>query len=158
MAAPTLPLVIGIGNEDRSDDGVGPRVARAVLEELGTTIRVSEVPGPVTDLLDLWRDADDVYVIDAVQSGGRAGELHRFEVGSSPLPSRLGATSTHGLSLADAVALAESLDSKPHRLVIYGVEAANLAAGGTLSPAVESAIPLVARRLIEEIRGRRSPR
>jgi hydrogenase maturation protease len=151
VPGPDLPLVIGIGNEDRSDDGVGPRAARLVLERLGTAVRVAEVPGPVTDLLELWRDAGDVYVIDAVQSGGAPGQIHRFEVGREPIPSRFGSTSTHGLSLSDAVALAASLDSHPRRLVIYGVEVAELGHGPSLSAAVERALPVVVDRVIAEI-------
>ena len=154
MTGPEVPLVIGVGNEDRCDDGVGPRAARMVLETLGSSVRVAEVPGPVTDLLDLWSGGGDVYVVDAIDSGSAPGTVHRFLIGAEPLPARLGATSTHGLSLSDAIALSAALDCRPRRLVVYGIKVSTLAPGAGLTPSVEGALPALVDRLTREIRER----
>ena len=58
-------MVIGVGNPWRRDDGAGLEVARRVggLLHEGDCMR----------LLDAWAGHDDVAVVDAARSGGRAG-------------------------------------------------------------------------------------
>jgi hydrogenase maturation protease len=90
-------------------------------------------------------------VIDALQSGNPPGSVQRIEVGPEPLPAPLGATSTHGLSLAQGVALGRSLGRFPRRLVIYGIEAGDLEMGRGMSPAVSRAVDEVVARVELEL-------
>ncbi|MGP8078281.1 MAG: hydrogenase maturation protease [Thermoplasmata archaeon] len=146
------PLVIGLGNEHRGDDAVGLLVARHVRPRLEGLGRVLELPADGTRLLDAWSGAGFAVVVDAVISGRAPGTVHRIEVGSDPLPSDLGTTSTHGFSLAHAVALGQALDGLPRQLVIYGVEGARFAAGDGVSPEVAAAIGPASGRIEEEVR------
>jgi hydrogenase maturation protease len=145
------PLVIGVGNEVRGDDAAGLRVSRELRPLVGHGVRIVECAGEVTELLDLWEGQDRVYLIDAVRSGGAPGSWHRIPVGDEPLPSTLEDTSTHGLSIATAVALGQVLGRMPTRLVVYGIEAVRFEPGSEPSPEVLAGIERVTHALAEEL-------
>jgi hydrogenase maturation protease len=146
------PLVIGLGNEHRGDDRSGLEVVRALRARLGEDARLIEGPEDVTELLALWTPVDRVIVIDAVRSGRAPGTVHRFELADGELPSRLGSTSTHGLTLADAVALARSLGRLPASLTVFGIEAGSVAMGHELSVPVARAVGEVTEAVASELR------
>jgi hydrogenase maturation protease len=155
------PLVIGVGNESRGDDAAGLRVTGALRSLVGDRVQVVDCPGGAADLLDLWEGRGRVYVIDAVRSGGSPGSWRRVLVQDLPLPSSLGGTSTHGLSVASAVALGQTLGRMPEQLVIYGIEALQFDSGAELSPEVRGGVQNVTQALAEELRSSgpaRSPR
>jgi hydrogenase maturation protease len=104
-------------------------------------------------LLDAWGDAEVALVVEACASGEPAGTVHRFDVSGEPLPTRVFRSSTHAFGVGDAVELARALERLPRHVVIYGVEGGQFAAGATLSPEVESAVELVANRVISELQG-----
>ncbi len=140
QAARRRVVVLGLGNEDRGDDAVGLLVARRLGAELPAEIEVVESDGDPARLLDLWQGADLAVAVDAVVSGGEAGALHRHDATHEALPSGLATLSSHGLGLAQAIELGRALGRLPARLVVIGVEAAQLAPGGGLTPAVADAI------------------
>ncbi|HYB78919.1 MAG TPA: hydrogenase maturation protease [Thermoplasmata archaeon] len=146
-----LPLIIGLGNDQRGDDGSGLEVARALRPRLAGRARIEECASEGIVLLDLWRDADQVLVIDAVVSGGVPGTVHRIEVGDGFSPGFHTATSTHGLSLAEAVALGQGLGCLPRHLVVYGIEVNQLDVGAGLSAPVARAVLETADRIEAEI-------
>lgn len=135
-------LVIGLGNSFRSDDGVGLEVASRV-HNADTRMR----PAASLDLIELWDGADEVVVIDAMRSGRPPGAVERFEPLVEPMADRSTFASTHGLGLLAAIDMGRALGRLPERLIVYGVEVANVEPGDTLTPAVASA----AVRLAEEI-------
>ncbi len=147
-----MTLVIGIGNADRSDDAAGLAVARRV--RAATTRRnvsVAELIGDQLALLDVWNGVNDVYVIDAVCSGGTPGTVYRFDA-AQPLDARFRHRGTHTLSLADVIELARALDRLPARLAGYGIEGAAFGVGVGLSPEVEAAVEVVTGRLLVELK------
>jgi hydrogenase maturation protease len=141
------PLVIGVGNRHRHDDGVGLEVVRLVRPRLSNPGRAVEFSAEGTGLLDLWEDEGEVVVVDAVRSGAPAGTIHRLDA-IGPAPFRSDAiSSTHGLSVGEAVRLGRSLGCLPRRLVIYGVEGSDFSPGVGLSEPVRQA----AARAVESI-------
>jgi hydrogenase maturation protease len=148
------PVVIGCGNEHRRDDACGLEVARALEPLVRGRARVVECDQGATGLLDLWDGEELVVVVDAVRSGRPAGTVHRMEVGEEPLAASLPATSTHGLSLGEAIDLGRSLGRLPGRLVIYGIEAGDVGMGVGLTAAVASAVPSVVDRIAHEVSDR----
>ena len=107
--------------------------------------------GEGTRLLESWRNADAVILIDAVQSGARPGTVHRLEAVEQPVPRALLRCSTHAFGIAEAIELARALRQLPPRLVIYGIEGQTFAAGAGLSVAVAQAVPEVIARVWHEI-------
>ena len=140
--------VIGCGNPMRSDDGLGIEAARRVeaLGLAGVEVRVSGQPG--SDLLDLMDGADGVILLDAVSTGAPPGTLHAFTREAFP-PAGVSPASTHGLGVAQALALGEALGRLPARWVFLGIEAERFEPGSGLSPRVRAALPLLVDRVRE---------
>jgi len=148
---PSAPIVIGLGNPFRGDDACGLLVARRLRDRVTGVARVLDRPVLGADLLELWEGRRLAVVVDAMRTGRPPGTIHRIEVGAHPLPASLATTSSHGFSLAQAVALGQTLGRMPRRLVLFGIEAAAFDPGTPPTPAVEAAIPLIARRIEEEL-------
>jgi hydrogenase maturation protease len=146
-------VVIGVGNEYRSDDGAGIAVARRLRALFPADVTILEESGEGTALMETWQGAAWVTLVDAVRSGASPGTIHRLDARAAPLPMGFFHYSTHAFSVAEAVELARSLDQLPAHLVVYGIEGANFAAGTELSPAIEQAVEVVVERLAEEVRG-----
>jgi hydrogenase maturation protease len=145
-------VIIGVGNKYRSDDRAGIAVARRLRALFPTGVTILEESGEGAALIEAWRGATWVMLVDAVRSGASAGTIHRLDARAAPLPMGFFHYSTHAFSVAEAVELARSLDHLPPHLVVYGIEGANFAAGVELSPAVEQAVEVVVERLAEEVR------
>jgi hydrogenase maturation protease len=144
-------LVIGIGNEQRGDDGAGLWVARLVAERCLPGVTVREESGEITALWTAWTGAAAVFLVDAAVSGARPGTCHCFDAAAGPLPASFMSASTHGLGVVAAVELARTLGRLPPRLAVYGIEGERFAAGTGLSAAVARAIPKVVASLVRDI-------
>jgi hydrogenase maturation protease len=144
-------LVIGIGNEYAQDDAAGLLVARKLKEEVRDNIRIIESGGDGASLIEAWKGASSVIVIDGVRSGAEPGGIHRFDAHRKPLPVQPFRGSTHAFGLYEAVELARSLKRLPQSLIVYGVEGQNFTAGTNVSGAVTQVVAAVTRSILEEI-------
>ena len=141
-------LIIGIGNEYRSDDAAGLIAARRLRKILPQSVTILEQSGEGTALMDAWNNSAEVIVLDAVSSGKPAGVIHRFAAHAEPVPAVFLRHSTHAFSLAEAVELGRVLEQLPERLIVIGIEGKNFQSGTALSPEVEAAVDrLVAEEL-----------
>jgi hydrogenase maturation protease len=142
--------VIGVGNEYRADDGVGPAVLAELEGRCPAGVDLVVADGEPSQLLDAWAERDLVVVIDAVLcEPATPGRIHRTSLGRSKPGT--GAASTHGLGIPDAVRLAEVLDLCPRELVVFAVEAADLGFGLGLSSEVAAAVPKVVEAVLAEV-------
>ena len=115
-------LIIGIGNEFRSDDAVGLVVAQTLQVKRLPSVSIQEATGEGTALLEAWKGSDAVILVDAVTSGAPAGTIHQVDAHTGPVSPELFALSTHAFSVAQAIELARTLGNLPPRLMIYGIE------------------------------------
>ncbi len=143
-------VVIGIGNPDRGDDGFGRLVASRLGGRLPSHVRLFELNGEASSILDALAEADAAILIDAAVSDGAAGEVHRFDVSDTPLPAANYGLSTHGFGLAEAVELARTLGTLPGRCIVYTAEAGSFELGAPLSAELRSAVEVVADRVLAE--------
>jgi hydrogenase maturation protease len=149
----TANMVIGIGNEYRSDDGVGLRVLREVKEKaLAGTVLIECTNGGI-DLPETWKTASSVILIDAVSSGARPGTIYRLDALAQPIPTNLSFQSTHSFGIAEVIELARILDQLPARLIVYAIEGKDFSMGTALSPVVERSVQQVVAQLTSEIQG-----
>lgn len=139
-------LVIGIGNPDRGDDAAGVLVARKVHG--GRVIEWADC----SVLMDLWDSHDDVIIVDAMNSGLPPGTVQRFDVLAEQLPARA-FPSSHAFGVAETIELARSLGRLPDRLVVYGIEVADLELGMHLSEEVAEAVDRLALEIDAELGG-----
>jgi hydrogenase maturation protease len=144
-------VVIGVGNSWQSDDGAGLAVARRLRELVPEDIDVLELEGEPVTLVEAWAGADEAWVVDAVSSGARPGTVHRVDAAEAPLPRELSTASTHLFGIGESVELARSLGRLPERLVVYGIEAAQISAGPELSPEALAGVEETIKRLLEEL-------
>ncbi|MGQ9571722.1 MAG: hydrogenase maturation protease [Dehalococcoidia bacterium] len=145
-------LVIGLGNQYRRDDAVGLIVARRLKEAAPEHVRVLEESGEGAALIESWKGADAVILIDALHSGAKPGTVHRLNAHTQPIPTKFSHCSTHAFSIAEAIELARALGQLPPRLIVYGVEGKSFAAGEGLSPEVEKAAQEVAESVLGDLR------
>ncbi|HVB73010.1 MAG TPA: hydrogenase maturation protease [Ktedonobacteraceae bacterium] len=153
MSSPPDVLVIGVGNTLRGDDGVGLAVI-AALEARGLPgAQLMSCQGDGLQLIETWKRADRIILIDAVTSGGKAGMVYRFDAIAQALPADLSFSSTHAFGVVEAIELARALDQLPPHIVIYAVEGKNFAIDARLSPEVERALDDLVERVAREVAG-----
>jgi hydrogenase maturation protease len=143
--------IIGVGNAWRGDDAAGLEVARRLEGTLPDGVEVLEREGEPTSLIGSWEGAEQVWLIDAVSSGGTAGSVHRVDATEHELPAGLFRASTHHFGLAEAVELARALGRLPGRTIVYGIEGSTFEAGDALTREVAAAVPAVADAIREEV-------
>ena len=133
-------MIIGIGNPLRGDDGVGLVVAEMLKAMHLEGVVITEENGDVSALMNTWVDADEIFLIDAVVSGAKAGMIYRFDASRQPLPKEIFASvSTHAFCLADSIELARTLNRLPGKVIVYGIEGVDFSMHSGLSPDVERA-------------------
>jgi hydrogenase maturation protease len=135
-----LVLVVGIGNPDRGDDGVGPVIVRRLKGRVPADVRILECSGDALTLLDEWEGFASVILVDAVAPIGRPGRVHRVDLAKNPLPLAFSPRSTHALGLAEAIELARCLGRLPRFIAAYLVEGEQFETGASLSPVVANAV------------------
>jgi hydrogenase maturation protease len=152
MAPQKSVVIIGVGNDYRTDDAAGLLAARrlAALDLPG--VRVVDSVGDGTDLINAWENMYRAIVIDSVRSESDPGEVYRFDglTGDISLDA-LSACSTHAFSIPETIELARTLDRLPQSLVIYGVEADSFAPGEGLTEAVAQGVDKIVRLIRAEI-------
>jgi hydrogenase maturation protease len=127
--------VIGVGNRDRGDDGIGPVVADrvAALAPDGVVVATASPD----QLIDVWGRAQVVVMVDAIRGEGPPGTVRVFTDGE--IPGATASVSSHGIGIPEAIDLAAALDRLPERLVVVGVTGEEFDGTG-LSPPVERAV------------------
>jgi len=144
-------LIVGVGNPDRGDDGIGPAVARRLDGRVGAGVKVLELGGDALALIAGWEGFASVIVVDAAAPMTTPGRTHRIDLVEDPLPIGLAAPSSHVFGLAETVELARSLGRLPLSLVAYLVEGRQFNSGAPLSPPVAEAVDEVAKRILADI-------
>ncbi len=140
-------MVIGVGNDWRRDDAAGLAVVRMLRERPCPGLRLVELHGEPAALLDRWEGEERVVLVDAVSSGAPPGTIHRLDATTCALAGELHRSSSHHLSVAEAVELGRVLDRLPAALELIGIEGSSFEAGRGLAPQVELAAEQVAGRL-----------
>lgn len=143
--------VIGIGNEFRSDDGLGVYAVRELKRRGLPGCMIAEQTGEGTALLETWQGYDCTVLIDAIASGGTPGEVHRIDCLAGVVPHSLFQSSSHTFGVAEAIALGRSLGALPRILVLYGIEGSRFEQGSGLSDEVLRSMPLLLAGVEEEL-------
>lgn len=145
-----IPLIIGVGNPDRGDDGVGRLVCRRLHELVGEHARFVEHSGETTSLLSLIETADRVFIVDACLTGGHPGEIRFWDGRHAPVVHK-GDLSTHGFGVAAAIELGRVLGGLPSSLTLCTIEAGCFDVGVPMSEQVRDAADRLAEMLKAEI-------
>ncbi len=146
--------VIGMGNPDMGDDGVGVRVAELVREEArrGAWRRAPQVVSAGADAVlagACIAEDTDVLLVDAVHMRAEAGEWRLFSAREAHLLREPAAGSTHVMPLSTVIEMAQAL-GYADRLRILGVQVGDVRPGRFLSPRVARCVPAILTRIREE--------
>jgi hydrogenase maturation protease len=140
-------IIAGIGNPYRRDDAAGWAVIEALEKKV--TIPLQKTRGDIGELLELFSRYGTVYLIDASLSK-KTGSWQRIDALQEELPLDNPQTSTHDLSVSEAISLAKNLDQLPAKLIVYAIAGDQFHIGQGLSPLVGQAVDKVAEALLNE--------
>jgi hydrogenase maturation protease len=144
-------LVLGIGNPLLGDDGFGVEVVRRLRERNRTTaVEFLDGGSLGLGLLPYLEGRSHILVVDAIDFGGRPGEVVRL--GAAEIPAYGGLKlSEHQVPFREVLGLMDMLGVKPRELRIVGVQPRSTDWGAPLSSEVEAAIPVVLEEIERQI-------
>lgn len=145
------PLVIGLGNRWRGDDGIGAQVIDQLRKVNLTGVDLRDCPGDNMDLINSWQDRDITYVVDACRDpklvDGTLLTIENACTDNSRLAQLRHPTSSHVLDLQQAIALSQVLDKAPQQLTVFAIAASSFQTGTGPQPVVQAAGTRLAEQL-----------
>ena len=146
-------LILGIGNPILRDDGIGPRLVRELqgfIPNPDITLRETSLAG--INLMELLTGFDRAIIIDAIRTGGKAGEVYWLT------PDDFGVSdedfySQHGVGILQALYLGRDLaQPMPQEVAIVAIEAEDVHNFGEgLTAEVEKTVPVVKKQILAKL-------
>jgi hydrogenase maturation protease len=145
-------IVVGVGTAMRGDDAVGLIVAREVAAAIGERddVTVVEASGEPGRLLAVLAGHDRAILVDAMVSGAAIGTVRWLDPAAASA-TMAGPTSSHGLGLAQSLALGLALGRLPPETMVCAIEGASFDHGADLSPAVATAARLAVEAIVYQL-------
>jgi hydrogenase maturation protease len=145
--------VFGIGNVLIGDDAAGPSIIRHLdaLWEFPEGVDIEDLGTPSLDLAGRMAGYDAVIFVDAVSAKAEPGAVRQYsraEIVRNPPSLRM---SPHDPSLKETVIMVELLPDGPSFITLIGIVPKSLDGFG-LSDEVRASVPVVAERVIRELR------
>ncbi len=143
-----IDRVLCLGNELLADDAFGAAVAERLASRAPPDVEVVFTANTGFGLIDFLLDVDRLIVVDTIATGkaepGTVRVVRECDVAEVP------GGSPHYIGLFEALALARALEMPAARqMAIVVVEAADsITVGGAMHPAVATAVPKVAARVL----------
>ena len=141
-------LILCCGHTDRGDGAAGPLVANRLH---AVDVKAHVLTGEAYSLMEAWRDADEVVVVDAVVTGAPHGTVSSWDAVMEDLSGRWFRSMPHLLGVAEAVGIARNNGTLPRRLRIYGIEGRYFELGSRPSSVVLRAVDRLADDIAAEV-------
>lgn len=148
-------VVVGIGNEVRSDDGLGVVAARLLEQDERLPAGASIVHGATLglELLPYLKKAKRIFFVDAIDTGAQPGRIVQLtEAGLRGLD---GASNAHQLGVADLLAALRLIRADEPEVTILGMQPRFTDWGTELSPEVARQMPALIDRVIQVIQNQK---
>ena len=149
-------LILGIGNQLMTDDGVGGQAVIRLAEETKQMSNVSCLDGGTLGhlLVGYIEESDNLIVVDAAQMQAQPGEVRVFQNEEmdrflSTNPNR----SVHEVGLGDLMDMAFLGGHLPKRRALIAVQPLNTDWGVELSNPVSQSLPQVCKQAMNLIQG-----
>lgn len=155
--SPGNTIILGVGNELLSDEGVGVHIVREIKKR--------EIPAGVTaveggtdgfGLLNIITEADRLILIDSLKGGGKPGSIYKFDIKDAPKCPDIFKTSVHQIGILEVINLSGLVGKTPKATVI-GIEPKKIDTGLELSPEVKKKIPRVIELIFEVLKKTPTP-
>jgi hydrogenase maturation protease len=145
------PVVIGIGNRYRRDDGSALRVLDALSGRVPVATVVLQSDGEPARLIDAWSDASLAIVVETVRGGRAPGSIAEV-MWDEHLALAFGERNSHGLGILEAIALGRAVGRMPRSLRLVGIEPQDLGWGEGLSDVVARSVGTAADLVLTYLR------
>ncbi len=143
------PLVIGMGNEFRGDDGIGPLVVWQMSQSHAEEFDFHTVGEDLTVLLDTWKGRE-VIIVDAIlDESATTGTIRISQSMRDWLEANQKVFSSHSLTLDGVFQMGVELGKVPTSYLLLGVVGKNWNMGTAMSEEVKAAMPQVIARIME---------
>jgi len=140
-------LIVGLGNINFQDDGVGIHVIRELQKEPMPKIVFAEVGTGVLSVLHLFEWPDKILAVDAMRAGGKPGTLYTIDIIDVERPGPR--ASLHQQALLSAF---KFLSRKiPPEIRILGIEPETTGYGLDLSASVDGSLSRAAQQVQKTI-------
>jgi hydrogenase maturation protease len=142
-------VVLGCGNPNRSDDGAGPAVIDMLRNrQLPAAVRLFDVGTDGMAVIYKARGATHLLIVDARVPMGTPGSVYEVPGEVLAVPPARGA-GLHEFRWDNAIYAGQRIygDAFPAHVTVFLIEAETLALGLSLSPAVSTAVELVANKV-----------
>lgn len=146
--------IIGCGNANRSDDGVGSYVVNALYQSLKDKehIQCHDTGTNGMEVIFKARGCDQLIVIDASTPTGKPGALFQIpgeELASIPNPG----LNLHGFRWQNALYAGQKIyrEQFPHKVEVYLIEALQLQLGLSLSKPVRQTADRLVTHLLTKL-------
>jgi hydrogenase maturation protease len=145
--------ILGLGNALMSDGAFGPYVVRVLdaFYEMPPRVHIIDAGAPGRDITPHLRDADVVFLVDTVETGGAAGDIHTWQLRELMREPADPILCPHDPGIKRALAAAAATGSVPERVTLYGVVPEWEATGVTLSRPVRSSIAAVVGLIVADL-------
>lgn len=151
---PLLPkiMVLGVGNEILTDEGVGVHVIRALQRErLPENVAVITAGTAGIEMLPLIAGLDRLIVVDAMDASDEPGTIYKFAPDDiNVLPPEYH-VSVHQIGLVELLYLAAARNELP-ATVIFGIQPKVMDWGLVPTPEVAGKIPRIVELVKREIK------
>ncbi len=142
-------LILGIGNELLSDEGIGIHALRYLQRQHPDLGDVELLDGGTLSftLAPVLARADGLIVLDAARLNAAPGSVDSFEDAALDQYLRGNRSSVHEVGLADLLDMNRLTGDLPRRRCLIGIQPESLDWGEQPTPAVAAALPAVAARV-----------
>lgn len=132
------PLIIGSGNIQFRDDGVGVHALRLLQADPPPDVMLLNGGTDVFAALPYIEQTDQVLLIDAVRHGREPGTMRVFD--GYAMPYELRSPTGFEISVPELL-LSLAPHTRPRLFCVLGIEPADTSLGTSLSPVVRAMLP-----------------
>ena len=146
-------VVVGLGNDLMSDEGIGLWVVRhlAGYPHRPADVELAEGGTSPMDLVHLIAGRRKAVIVDCARMGSAAGTLRRFGPDDVRSMKTLAGLSLHEGDALGVLALSRRLGECPAEVVLFGVEPELIAPGAQLSDLVQGRLGEYADAIRSEV-------
>ena len=141
-------FVVGVGNVLLKDEGIGCHVAHALEEIPLSDVKIID-GGTCPDVPQLLEGAEKLVIVDAVEGGGKPGQIYRFHLEDITLQQKP-FLSLHDVGLVGSL-MSMKLWNNIGETVIIGVEPREIDWGLELSPELREKMPQIINAILSEL-------
>ena len=144
--------IIGIGLDHQGDDAAGLLAVRKLKEKTIPGVEIVEASKNDVSLLELWDEADTVFIIDASCRCFKSGSICRrdnFEE-DRPRPELPGHKNVRSC-ICDTMDTGLNVNLLPPNTIVYGINGEASEPGTVVSANVSPAIDEVVQMIVDEV-------